>query len=38
MGFCFMAQETQTEGWYGLGDGREVQKGEGICIPTADLY
>ena len=24
------------EGWYGKGDGREVQKGEGICILMAD--
>ena len=24
------------EGWDGEGDGREVQKGEDICIPTAD--
>ena len=37
-----MAQETQTEALYqprGVGwetDGREVQKGEGICIPMAD--
>ena len=35
------AQETQTgsinlEGWHGEGDGREFQKGEGICIPVAD--
>ena len=22
--------------WDGLGDGREVQKGEDICIPMAD--
>ena len=37
-----MAQETQTGalyqsrgvGW--AGDGREVQKGGDICIPTAD--
>ena len=39
-----MAQETQTgalyqsTGWDGEGDGREVQKGEGMCIPTADSY
>ena len=37
-----MAKETQTggcinpEGWDGEGDGREVQKGGDICIPTAD--
>ena len=42
-----MAQETQTgkckqgfsinlEGWNGVGDGREVQKGGDICIPMAD--
>ena len=24
------------EGWDGEGDGREVQKGRGICIPIAD--
>ena len=24
------------EGWDGAGDGREVQKGENICIPMAD--
>ena len=24
------------EGWDGAGDGREIQKGEGICIPVAD--
>ena len=24
------------EGWDGEGDGREVQKGEDICIPMAD--
>ena len=26
------------QGWDGEADGREVQKGEGICIPTADSY
>ena len=25
------------EGWDGVGDGREVQKGGDICIPMADL-
>ena len=25
------------EGWDGEGDGREVQKGEDICIPMAEL-
>ena len=25
-------------GWDGEGDGREVQKGEDICIPMADSY
>ena len=35
------AQETQTgsinlEGWHGEGDGREIQKGEDICIPMSD--
>ena len=24
------------EGWEGEGDGREVQKGQDICIPMAD--
>ena len=24
------------EGWDGVGDGREVQKGRDICIPMAD--
>ena len=24
------------EGWDGAGDGRDVQKGEDICIPMAD--
>ena len=24
------------EGWYGEGNGREVQKGRDICIPMAD--
>ena len=37
-----MAQKTQTGSLYhprrvgGEGDGREVQKGGDICIPTAD--
>ena len=26
------------EGWEGAGDGGEVQKGEDICIPMADLH
>ena len=26
------------EGWDGEGDGREVQKGGGICICMADSY
>ena len=30
-GFCI-----NLEGWDGEGDGREVQKGEDICIPMAD--
>ena len=25
------------EGWDGMGDGREVQEGGGICIPAADI-
>ena len=35
-------QDTQTgacvnlERWDGEGDGREVQKGQNICIPVAD--
>ena len=24
------------EGWEGVGDGREVQEGGGMCIPVAD--
>ena len=42
MGICCMAQETQTGALYqsrgldGMGDGREVQKGEDICILVAD--
>jgi len=27
---------VNLEGWNGKGDGREVQKGGGICIPMAD--
>ena len=26
------------EGWDGVGDRREVQKGGDICIPMADSY
>ena len=26
------------EGWDGEGDRREIQEGEGICIPMADSY
>ena len=43
MGICCMAQETQTGALYqpsrvdGEGDGRELQKGEDICIPMTDL-
>ena len=29
---------VNLEGWNGKGDGREVQKGGGICIPMADSY
>ena len=41
MGICCMDQETQglcinLERWEGAEDGREVQKGEDICIPMAD--
>ena len=41
-GICCMDQETQTRALYqprgeGMeGDGREVEKGEEICIPMAD--
>ena len=44
MGICCMAQETQTgtlyqpRGWYGEGDGREVQKRGDICIPMVNSY
>ena len=44
MGIFCMTQETQTglcinlEGWDGEGNGRKVQKGRDICIPTADSY
>ena len=31
-GLCF-----NLKGWYGEGDGREVQKGGDIFIPVADL-
>ena len=27
---------TNLEGWGGEGDGKEVQKGGGICIPVAE--
>ena len=27
---------VSLEGWGGAGDGREVQKGRGRCIPMAD--
>ena len=27
---------VNLEGWDGVGDGREVQKGRDICIPMAD--
>ena len=27
---------SNLDGWDGAGDGREVQKGGDICIPTAD--
>ena len=30
-GFCI-----NLDGWDGVGDGREVQKGGDICIPMAD--
>ena len=42
MGICCISQEIQTgalyhlEGWDGVGDGRQFQKGGGICIPMAD--
>ena len=25
------------EGWDGVGDGREVQEGQEMCMPVADL-
>ena len=31
-----MSQATQTVGWDGEGDGRDVQEGEDMCIPVAD--
>ena len=42
MGICCMAKKLKQglcmslEGWDGEGDGREVQKGEDICVPMAD--
>ena len=38
MGICCISQETQAGAlrWDGVGDGRELQKGGGICIPMAD--
>ena len=27
-----------VEEWNGVGDGREVQEGQDICIPMADSY
>ena len=42
MGICCRAQEAQQglcinlEGWNGVGDGREVQKGGSVYIPMAD--
>ena len=44
MGICCLAQETQTGAVYqpsgvdGEENGREVQKGEDICIPVADSH
>ena len=29
---------VNLEGWGGAGDGREGQKGGGICIPMADSW
>ena len=43
MGICCMAKKLKQglcmslEGWDGEGDGREVQKGEDICIPMPDV-
>ena len=39
--FCMAKKLKQglcikLEGWDGEGDGREVQKGEDICIPMVD--
>ena len=42
MGICCMAQKLtprlyiNLEGWDEEGDGREVQKGEDICIPMGE--
>ena len=40
MGIFYMAKKLKQgfnlAGWDGEGDGREVQKGEDICIPMAD--
>ena len=44
MGICCVVQETQTGALYQArevdweGDGREVQKGEDICIPMTDSW
>ena len=41
MGFCCMAQEPKhglcntLAGWDEVGDGKEVQKGGDICIPSS---
>ena len=41
MEICWLRKLKQglcinLEGWDGVGDGREVQKGGDICIPLAD--
>ena len=42
MGICLWLRKLKQrlyidlEGWDGVGDGREVQKGEVMCIPMAD--
>ena len=42
MGIFYMTQGTKQglcinlEEWDGVGDGREVQEGVDLCMPTAD--
>ena len=43
MGICCMSQESQIGALYQSkevewgGDGRDIQEGEDVCIPMADL-